>query len=132
VSDSASQLGNQRESRESRESRYTSHALVELRRFRRLPIGVHSAVLLDISLGGFKVELTGEQSFEPGKQFWLSVPLLPLGIQAPTRLICRGEARWFDAKRYRVGGIFLGLTDSERGVIDQVIETLKGRGVLVR
>jgi hypothetical protein len=126
VSDSASQLASQRE------NRYTSHALVELRRFRRLPIGVHSAVLLDISLGGFKVELTGETAINPGQQFWLSVPLMPLGIYAPARLVCKGEARWFDAKRFRVGGVFLTLTDTERSIIDQVIETLKGRGVLIR
>jgi hypothetical protein len=51
-----------------RESRYASHALVELRRFKILPFGVHSAVLLDVSLGGFKIEFTGEINAKPGER----------------------------------------------------------------
>lgn len=126
------ELGSQHEqdSLQARESRYASHALVELRRFRHLPFGVHSAVLLDISLGGFKIEFTGESVIKPGVQFWLSIPLTPLGIYAPSRLLCKGECRWFDAKRYRLGGVFLQLTKTDRHIIDHVVETLKQRGAL--
>lgn len=113
-----------------RESRYSSHALVELRRFKLLPFGVHSAVLLDISLGGFKLEFTGEAQSKPGEQFWINIPLTPLGIYAPARLLCKGECRWFDGKRFRLGGVFMHLTKTERHIIDQVIETLKQRGTL--
>jgi hypothetical protein len=114
--------------RPDRESRFSSHAVVELRRFKRLPFGIHSGVLLDISLSGFKVEFTGEIVARAGEQFWLNVPLAPLGIYAPARLLCRGECRWFDAKRFRVGGVFTQLTKPERHIVEQVIETLKKRG----
>lgn len=113
-----------------RENRYPSHALVEMRKFRFLPFCIHSAVLLDISAGGFKVEFTGEVRTRPGEQFWLAVPLAPLGIFAPSRLICRGECRWFDEKRFRVGGVFMQLTKIERHIIDQIIESLRLRGTL--
>jgi hypothetical protein len=111
----------------SRENRYTSHALVEFRKFKFLPLGIHSAVLLDISLGGFKIELTGDKKVAAGELFWLHIPLAPLGIYAPARLMCRGECRWFDTERYRVGGVFTGLSKTERLIIDQVVETLRQR-----
>jgi PilZ domain len=110
-----------------RENRYTSHALVEFRKFKFIPIGVHSAVLLDISLGGFKIELTGDKRVKSGELFWLHIPLAPLGIYAPARLMCRGECRWFDPERFRVGGVFTGLSKTERLIIDQVVETLRQR-----
>ncbi len=113
-----------------RANRYSSHALIEFRKFKHLPFRIHSAVLLDISLGGFKAEFTGEISVKPGEPFWIAIPLTPLGIFAPTRLLCRGECRWFDSKKFRIGGVFLQLTKTERHIIDQVVETLRGRGTL--
>jgi hypothetical protein len=110
-----------------RENRYTSHALVEFRKFKVLPIGIHSAILLDISLGGFKIELTGDKKVRTGENFWLHIPLAPLGIYAPTRLMCRGECRWFDGERYRVGGVFTDLSKTDRMIIDQIVETMKQR-----
>lgn len=115
-----------------RQLRFSSHALVEIKAFRHLPFGVKSAVLLDISLGGFKVEFTGEAKLKPGQHFWMSIPLTPLGIYAPSRLTCRGETRWFDGEKFRLGGVFMQLTRTERLIIDQVIETLKQRGSLNR
>jgi hypothetical protein len=114
----------------SRESRFSSHALLDVRRYKFLPFGVHSAVLLDISAGGFKVEFTGETRQKPGDQFWVAIPLGPLGIFAPPRLMCRGECRWFDDKKYRMGGVFLEVTETDRHIIDQVIDTLQKRGAL--
>ena len=115
-----------------RENRYPSHALVELRKYKHLPFFVHSAVLLDISLGGFKIEFTGEVAAKPGDNYWLNIPLTPLGIYAPNRLLCRGECRWFDEKRFRVGGVFMQLTKSDHNIIEQVVETLKKRGALAQ
>jgi hypothetical protein len=116
--------------REELESRYSSHALVEVRKFKMLPFGINSAVLLDISASGFKAEFTGEAKMKPGEHFWLNVPLVPLGIRAPARLSCRGECRWFDTKRFRIGGVFLELSKAEKLIIDQVIESLRQRGAI--
>lgn len=114
-----------------RQNRYQSHALVEIRRFKHLPFGVHSAVLLDLSLGGFKAEFTGDVKAKPGDRFWLNILLSPLGIFAPTRLLCSVECRWFDDKRLRVGGVFTQLTKTDSHILEAVISVLKDRGGLV-
>jgi len=121
---------NQQNSSTARPARFTSHALVEVHRFKNLPLFRHSAVLLDISTGGFKLEFTGEVQATAGKRYWLSIPLSPLGIFAPTRLVCRVEVRWFDAERYRIGGVFMEITKKEQLIIEQVIESLRRRGAL--
>ena len=113
-----------------RAQRFTSHALVEVRKFRDFPFFCHSAVLLDISVAGFKLEYTGEHKAVPGKIYWLNIPLEPLGIKAPNRVSFRIQCRWFDSKRYRMGGVFLGLSRTDQLLIEQVIDSLKSRGLV--
>ncbi len=110
-----------------RENRYISHALVEIRKFRHWPFGIKSAVLLDISLSGFKMEYTSEVTSKPGDQFWLNIPLNPLGIFSPSHLMIQGECRWFDKNRFRVGGIFLELTKNDKMIVEQIVETVRSR-----
>ena len=124
----ATQSEHQDESVRPRAQRYISHALVEVRRFKLLPFFCHSAVLLDISTGGFKLEFTGEVEVAPGNQYWLNVPLTPLGIPHPKRIFCLSEVRWFDRSRYRIGGTFLKLSNQDRLIIDQIVSSLKSRG----
>lgn len=118
------------ESFNNRPLRVTSHALVDVKRFKHLPIFAYSAVLLDISLGGYKLEFTGEVEAKPGSVYWLSIPLRPLGIYSPERLSLKTEIRWFDNQRYRIGGVFMTLTKSERLIIEQILDALKGRGMI--
>lgn len=113
-----------------RAQRYVSHALVEVRRFKYLPFWCESAVLLDISTGGFKLEFTSETLVAPGNQFWLSIPLAPLGIYAPKKLACKCECRWFDDKRYRIGGTLIDLGKTDQMLIEQIVSSLKSRGQL--
>lgn len=110
-----------------RERRYISHALVEIRKLKLWPFGIKSAVLLDISLSGFKMEYTSEVSSKPGDQFWLNIPLSPLGIFSPAHLMIQGECRWFDNGRYRVGGIFLELSNNDKMIVEQIVDTVKKR-----
>ena len=113
-----------------RAQRYVSHALVEVRKVKWLPIFCHSAVLLDISVAGFKLEFTSEVQVSPGNQYWLNIPLSPLGIYAPKRIISKCECRWFDDTRYRIGGVFMDLNKTEYMLIEQVISSLRSRGQL--
>lgn len=115
------------DSSSTRQERFTSHALVEIRKYRWLPFGLHSAVLLDISLQGFKIEFTGEYHASVGDFYWLNVPLSPLGIYSPPRIICQSQCRWFDDQKYRFGGAFVDLDHTQRLIIDQIVETLKFR-----
>ena len=111
-----------------RQERFLSHALVEIRKYQWLPFGIHSAILLDISLQGFKIELTSEHQTSVGTFYWLNIPLAPLGIYSPGHLSCQVQCRWFDEKRYRLGGVFTDLDKTQRLIIDQIVETLKIKG----
>ena len=113
---------------QNRQERFTSHALVEVRKFRFWPFNIHSAILLDLSVGGFKLEFTGEYNVKPGESYWIQIPLMPLGILAPKRLLCKGQCRWFDGEKQRMGGTFISLTQQEKHVIQQVIDTLRRKG----
>ncbi|MEZ4744113.1 MAG: PilZ domain-containing protein [Bdellovibrionota bacterium] len=110
-----------------RQERFPSHALVEVKKFRWLPFGTQSAVLLDISERGFKIEFTGEATINPGDKFYLNIPLSPLGIQGPAKLYCQAECKWFDGDRFRFGGVFISLTATDISIISQIVETLKER-----
>lgn len=122
---------NSDDSAQKRQERFVSHALVEVRKFKWLPFGVHSAVLLDISLQGFKLEFTGETISTIGEKYWLNIPLSPLGIFSPSHLICQTECRWFDQNRFRLGGVFVSLDKNQRLIIDQIINSLQDRGLNV-
>ena len=111
-----------------REERFISHALVEVKRFKWWPFGSRSAVLLDISLQGFKIEFTTDFHVQVGSIYWMSIPLTPLGIYSPTRLMCQAEVRWFDEAKFRVGGVFTDLDQTQRLIIDQVVGNFKGKG----
>lgn len=114
-------------SQPNRPNRFSSHTLVEIRRFKNLPFFVQSAVLLDISLGGFKAEFTGEAKAKKGQIFWISIPLAPIGIYAPSRLIVLGQCRWYDPDRCRLGGVFVEVPKADKIVLEQVIETVQAR-----
>ncbi|MDD9951854.1 MAG: PilZ domain-containing protein [Zetaproteobacteria bacterium] len=109
----------------SRAERYVSHALIEVRWSKWWPFGIRSAVLLDLSLQGFKLELTNEWDVRAGQHLWLTIPLTPLGIQAPGRFSCAIECRWFDRNRYRMGGIYSNLSGEDKEIVEKIIYTLR-------
>lgn len=115
---------------QNRAKRFLSHTLVELRQFKMLPIFCYSAVVLDISSGGFKLEFTGETVSVPGKRYWLHIPLAPLGISSPRTFSCLCECRWFDPKRFRMGGSFVNPSEHDVQLIEQIMNSIKTRGQL--
>lgn len=108
-----------------RAERYVSHALVEVRWSKWWPFGIRSAVLLDLSTQGFKLELTNEWDVRAGQHLWLTIPLSPLGIALPTRFSCAVECRWFDRNRYRMGGVYSNVSSQDHELIGKIIQTLK-------
>ncbi len=110
-----------------RPKRYVSHALVEVRRHRWLPFFAESAVLLDLSTQGFKIEFTGEVHVQPHHLLWISIPLSPLGILSPARLTVPVEVKWFDNKRFRLGGVFRGLSNDDRVIIEKVLASIRSQ-----
>lgn len=114
-----------------RADRFQSHALVELRKFRWFSWLQKSAVLLDLSQGGFKLEFTAPTTVRSGERLWLTIPLRPLGVMGPPAVVLRIEVKWFDQGRGRVGGIFIKSSPVERMLLAQVMENLRQRGLLV-
>ena len=112
-----------------RTTRYTSHALVEFKKNKILPFGIHSGVLLDLSLGGLKMEFTGESQAKEGKSYWITIPLSPLGIKAPKKFTAKIQCRWFDGDKFRLGGSFLGLQEVDLHILQQIINKLNERGL---
>ena len=110
-----------------RDPRWQSHALIELRKYRCLPFGVRSASLLDLSSTGLRIELADEREIHVGQRFWVSIPLSPLGVESRKPLLCRIECKWFLPERYRLGGVFIGLSDEDRTVLLNLLEHVRNR-----
>ena len=57
----------------------------------------------------------------------MHIPLPPLGIMSPPRLLLKTECMWFDSDKYRMGGRFVSLKENERHIIEGVIEALESK-----
>ncbi len=109
-----------------RPQRFMSHALVEVRKFKRLPFFIQSGILLDMSSAGFKIEFTSvNPQVKRGDSLWLHIPLSPLGIRGPGNLSCKIEVRWFDESSARMGGVFIDLDRLALITIEQIIARFK-------
>lgn len=116
-------------SQSTRPTRYMSHALVEIRRYRWWPLGVQSAVLLDLSTQGFKAEFTGRTSCKSEESYWMHVPLSPFQIAGPSDILLRITIKWFDESKMRIGGVF-ELADAHQMVfLEQLIEKIKSQAL---
>jgi len=104
--------------------RFQSHALVDVRTSRWNPFATSSAVLLDLSLEGFKVEFVNRLKLSVGQRVQLIVPLAPFQILSPSHLDLPVELKWFDEKALRAGGVFTQLSDIEGHTIEKLIDRL--------
>ncbi len=108
-----------------RPTRVVSYFLVNIKKYRYLPFfSSCSAVLLDISFSGLKLNIEGDYKLSSGQQFWLSIPLAPVGIFSPSKLVIRCECKWFDSAKMRAGCIFVNPNQKEERLIDQIITQL--------
>ena len=110
-----------------RPPRFPSHALIEVRLSRWNPFARTSAVLIDMSVSGFKIQLVDRAPLKVGSLYYLAVPLEPFGIQVATKLTLRGEVKWVDMDGMRAGGIFVDVGDRDRLLIERVIAAVISR-----
>ncbi len=113
----------------SRPERVISHALVEIRRYRWWPLGVHSAVLLDLSPQGFKAEFTGKVSCKTDETFWMQIPLSPFGIAGPGDVLLKIVIKWFDPTKMRIGGVFEMVEPTQSAFLEKIIEKVKAQAL---
>ena len=104
-----------------RSERVMSHALVELRRSNWWPFGVKSAVLLDLSQTGFKIELTGPADIELESVLLLTIPLRPFGVASPPSIQISVQVKWFQNTKQRLGGTFVNVNPSDKLFLDTII-----------
>ena len=104
--------------------RFQSHALVDVRTSRWNPFKTASAVLLDLSVEGFKLEFVSAVTLRVGQRVRLVVPLAPFQILSPSRLELEVEIKWFDVQALRAGGVFKPLSDIELHTIEKLMDRL--------
>ena len=108
-----------------RPERVISHALVELKRHKWWPLGIKSAVLLDISKAGFKIEFTSQVKVRSDETLYMDIPLSPFGISAPRSILVQVSVKWFDPDSMRVGGVFLNIDDKTLMFLEKIIDKVK-------
>jgi hypothetical protein len=107
-----------------RAPRFPSHALVEVKLSKWNPFSRASAVLLDMSVSGFKIQFVGAGEPALGKKLQIYIPLAPFGITVGGVLELSGVVKWVDQANRRVGGMFLGCSDHERLMIERIIASV--------
>lgn len=113
-----------RADRVQRVQRFESHALVDVKTSRWNPFAHTSAVLLDLSTRGFKVEFISPVKLQPGHRAIVVIPLTPFQILSPGRLKLAVVVKWFDPHSQRAGGVFEKMTPADAYVLEKVIEKL--------
>ncbi len=108
-----------------RSERVMSHALVELRSNNWWPFGVKSAVLLDLSASGFKIELTGPAEIKLETIHLLTIPLRPFGLAAPSYIQTKVRIKWFQKDKMRIGGTFEHMKPSDTLFLERIIAFIK-------
>lgn len=111
-----------------RAKRVESHALVDIKLSSWNPFSTTSAVLLDLSWQGFKIEFVNQVKVKPGSKLSMSVPLASFGILAPARLKLKIQVKWFDGRMLRAGGIFEPENHEQDYLIQKIIDVLTLRG----
>ena len=108
-----------------RERRYFSHASCEVRTSRINPFSRTSAILLDISEHGFKIELKGNKSLKAAQAFWLKIKLSTFEIRSPSFFESYVTVVWFNEEQGVGGGVFSELTKDQEDIIEQILDYLK-------
>lgn len=111
-----------------RAKRIESHALVDVKMSAWNPLAVSSAVLLDLSWQGFKIEFVNPVKLKPGARLTMTVPLSSFGILAPAKLKLKIQVKWYDARMLRAGGIFEPESHEQDYLIQKIIDVLTLRG----
>jgi hypothetical protein len=108
-------------------ARVTSHALVDVKTNRWNPFSKLSAVLLDVTLMGFKIEFIENVSLAKNSELSFLIPLAPFEIYEQVTLKLRGHIKWFDPDSMRAGGVFVAPQAREEQILNQIIAFLRAK-----
>ena len=107
-----------------RAERHLTHLVVSIRKKSWLPIAWSTGVLLDISAGGFKIELVDNKLPTPGKNYWINLPLSQIGIAHPKKLGIKCRCIWMDKVKHIMGGSFIEQDAEQLDILEIVIAKL--------
>ncbi len=107
-----------------RAPRVFAHAVATIKANKWNPLGGWSAILLDISAGGCKLELVEGAGFKEGKKYYVDIPLASFNIDEPHALKLYGEVMWYNDKRLRIGFRFIGAKQSDVDMINYILDNL--------
>lgn len=108
-------------------ARVTSHALVDVKTNRWNPFSKLSAVLLDVTLMGFKIEFIENVNIARNSELSFIIPLAPFEIYEQVSLKLRGHVKWFNLESMRAGGVFVSTSTQEEQMLTQVIAFLRAK-----
>jgi hypothetical protein len=108
-----------------RDPRFPSHALIDVSTSKWNPFSECSAVLLDLSQGGFKIEFVNPVELKTGVKINMTIRLSPFGILTPELLKLKAEVKWFDKEKLRCGGLFVSPSETDIYVLEKVIALLQ-------
>lgn len=111
-----------------RAKRIESHALIDVKTSLWNPFSITSAVLLDLSWQGFKIEFVNPTKIKPGSRLTMIIPLSSFGILAPAKLKLKIQVKWYDGRLMRAGGIFEPESHEQDYLIQKIIDVLMLRG----
>ena len=109
----------------SRDPRYQSHSLIDVATSRWNPFAKHSAVLLDLSYQGFKIEFVSPVKLAQGAKVKFTIPLAPFGILQPSNIEIKAEIKWYDSEKLRAGGVFENSSHLASHIIDKIVSHLE-------
>ncbi|MCY4444247.1 MAG: PilZ domain-containing protein [Proteobacteria bacterium] len=111
---------------QSRDSdRHRTYILAELKKYRWVPLlSTYSGVVLDISEAGVKVAFSGNVDVKPYSHYFVRIPLSPLGISKPRFFECKLEVKWFDQRNFRLGGLFINISDVQKSLLAKMVESV--------
>jgi hypothetical protein len=113
--------------------RFESHALVEVRTSWWNPFSTKSAILIDISADGFKIEFVSALTkIKFGSKVRITIPLAPFGIYSSQAVILSAIVRWFDERNFRCGGVFDKPSSEIEAHLAQIVSFVASRTELVR
>ena len=107
-----------------RAPRVFAHAIATIKANNWNPLGGWSAIVLDLSAGGCKLELVEGNKFKEGKKYYLDIPLASFNVSEPNSLKLYGEVMWYNDKRLRIGFRFIEPKREQVDIINHILDNL--------
>ena len=105
-------------------TRYLSHKTIYVQMNFWNPFGKRKAVLLDFSLGGFRIEFVESFLIKNIENIVLHIPLNEFDLESNKLLKLNAEIKWIDPLNRQIGGTYRLPASKHDEDIEKIISTL--------